>query len=68
VEPSYPPRPSACWLRSTRKATPTSALAVVIAQDLPFDRATVLAELIHKQTRRAIAVAYDRGFAGRGES
>jgi hypothetical protein len=43
-------------------------LAVVIAQDLPGDAAAVLAELIHKRLRRAIASAYDRGWTERGEN
>jgi hypothetical protein len=42
-------------------------LAVVIAQDLPGDAATVLAELIDKRLRRAVAGAYDRGWTERGE-
>ncbi|HEY9377163.1 MAG TPA: hypothetical protein VIQ02_08730 [Jiangellaceae bacterium] len=43
-------------------------LAVVIAQDLSGDAAAVLAELIHKRLRRAIADAYDRGWTERGEN
>jgi hypothetical protein len=43
-------------------------LAVVIAQDLPGDAVAVLAELIHKRLRRAIASAYDRGWTERGEN
>jgi hypothetical protein len=43
-------------------------LAVVVAQDLSGDPAGVLAELIHKRLRRAIADAYDRGWTERGES
>jgi hypothetical protein len=43
-------------------------LAVVIAQDLPADGVTVLAELIHKRLARAIADAYDRGWTERGEN
>jgi hypothetical protein len=43
-------------------------LAVVIAADLPGDAAAVLAELIHKRLRRAIASAYDRGWSARGEN
>jgi hypothetical protein len=43
-------------------------LAVVIAADLPGDAAAVLAELIHKRLRRAIASAYDRGWSERGEN
>jgi hypothetical protein len=43
-------------------------LAVVIAADLPGYVAAVLAELIHKRLRRAIASAYDRGWTERGEN
>jgi hypothetical protein len=44
--------------------------AVVIAHDsLTGEAATVLAELIHKRVRRAVADAYDRGFnEGREEA
>jgi hypothetical protein len=43
-------------------------LAVVIAQDLSGDAATVLAGLIHKRLARARASAYDRGWTERGET
>jgi hypothetical protein len=38
-------------------------LAVVICQDVPDDTASVLADLVHKRLARAIADAYDRGYA-----
>jgi hypothetical protein len=57
---------------SARRARPEGdidlGLAVVMAQDLSGDAAAVLAELIHKRLRRAIADAYDRGWSERGEN
>jgi hypothetical protein len=47
------------------QGTDDLGLAVVVAQDLPDETATVLADLIHKRLAREISAAYDRGYEER---